>query len=74
MTIFQEYVAPRIDNAEWHLDLIRTRKIPYAIAKDDFARVQHLADMAMDLQDAINRLRGLEGLSDGLILADLASS
>jgi hypothetical protein len=73
MTIFQEYVAPRIKDAEWHLDIIRNRKIPYAIARDDFARVQHLADMAIELQEKIARLRGLEGLPEGFVIANLAS-
>lgn len=73
INIFNEEVAPRIANAEYHLEILRTRKIPYAIARDDFAGVGQLGEQAMELQESLVFLRALEGLPDGRIVEHLAS-
>ena len=73
MSIFAAYVAPRIDRAEFELENIRTRKIPYSIDRGDYERVNRLAERAAELQCILERLRAMENLSDGRIADALAS-
>lgn len=72
MKVFEEYVTPRIDRAEYELELICTRKIPYALARDDYQRVNRLAERAIELQDYLVILRAMEGEPDGVIVSHLA--
>ena len=72
MTIFEEYVQPRISQLEFALELI-PRKINYAMSRNDFARVGKLANDALEFESRLYKLRALEGAPDSVIAWHLAS-
>ena len=71
METFETYVAPRIAELESYLRAM-PRRIAYSIERDDFVRVQRLADAALEAQDRLLDLRSLEGQPDSVILGHLA--
>jgi hypothetical protein len=72
MTLFETYVEPRIADAETYLSNMSI-SIAYAIKRDDFARVQRLADLALEAQDRLVLLRAMEGQPDSVISWHLAT-
>lgn len=72
MDIFAQHVAPRINRAEYELELIRTRKIPHALSRNDFARVGRLGERACELQESLVFLRALKDQPPGVIAYHLA--
>ena len=72
MDTFTQYVVPRIERAEYHLELLRTRKIPHALSHNDFARVERLCERAMEYEDLLVILRSLGGQPGGVIALQLA--
>ena len=72
MNTFETYVEPRIAELETYLAAM-PRRIAHALERDDFARVQRLADAALDAQDRLRDLRALEGQPDSVVAGYLAS-
>ena len=72
MNTFETYVAPRIEELELYLAAM-PRRISHALEHDDFRRVRHLANVALDAQDRLVLLRAMEGQTDSDIISHLAS-
>ena len=72
MNTFETYVAPRISDLEAYLRNM-PRCMSHALGRDDFRRVQRLADAALDAQDRLRDLRALEGQPDSVVAGYLAS-
>ena len=69
--MFFEHVLPRIERAESEIQTIM-KKIPPAIAREEFARVARLARLVIELRETLAQLRALEGESDASVCAYLA--
>ena len=69
--MFKDHVAPRIATLESALTLM-PRKIAHAMSLDNFARVQKLADDALEIESRIAELRAMENENDAAIAQYLA--
>jgi hypothetical protein len=72
MNTFATYVKPRIADLEAYLRNM-PRCMSHALERGEYARVQRLADLALDAQDRLRLLRALEGAPDSVISWHLAS-
>ena len=73
MSVFIEYVMPRIISRKAEINLIRNHKMPHALRTDNMVRLGQLADRALDLVREIEDLESLRDEPDGVVVSYLAT-